>query len=114
MKTIRNLAGVMALMAFAAVSTAKAATAPFVEKDVPGKEPYLSTKGDRVFLNYLNVDMDDVSIKVIDNSGRILYRETIEDELVIEKSFNFEQAYGGEYRVVVEHNGEKFIKKIRV
>ena len=58
--------------------------------------------------------MTDIRIKVIDDSGRILYREVIEDELVVEKAFNFENAYAGEYRVVVEQDGEKFIEKIKI
>lgn len=111
MKTIRNLVGAMALLTFTAVSATDAATAI---REVPATTPFFITKGEKVLLNYLNVEMVDVRIKVIDRTGRVLYWEVIEDEMVVEKAFNFENAYQGEYRVVVEQNGEKFIKKIRV
>ena len=111
MKKIRNMVSVLAALAFTAAS---ATIKTPVTSEVSYADPFFSKKGERVILTLLNVDMTDVEIKVIDNSGRLLYKELIEDELVVEKAFNFENAYTGEYRVVVEQNGEKFIKKIKV
>jgi len=114
MKTIRNLVSVMAAMAITAVSAADVTPKTPVSNETHFADPYFSKKGDRVILTLLNVDLDDVRIKVVDYTGRILYTEVIEDEMVIEKAFNFENAYNGEYRVVVEQDGEKFIEKIKV
>ena len=111
MKTIRNLVGVMAALALTAATAAPKSP---VSNDVTFADPFFSKNGERVILTLLNADMSDVRIKVVDDSGRILYREVIEDEIVVEKSFNFENAYAGEYRVVVEQDGEKFIKKIKI
>ena len=111
MKTVRNLVTLMAAMA---ITAATAAPKTPVSLDTPFAEPYFNTQGERVILTLLNVDRTDVRIKVVDYSGRILYMEVIEDEMVVEKAFNFENAFGGEYRVVVEQDGEKFIKKIKV
>ena len=111
MKTIRNLVSVMAALA---ITAATAAPKNPVSFDTSFADPFFSKKGERVILTLLNVDMTDIRIKVIDDSGRILYREVIEDELVVEKAFNFENAYAGEYRVVVEQDGEKFIEKIKI
>lgn len=114
MKTIRNLVSVMALLAITAGAAAEVAPTVRDSKETPVSQPYFSMKGERMFVSLLNVDLTDIRIKVVDNVGRVLYREVIKDELVIEKAFNFERAYEGEYRVVVERNGERFIKRIRV
>lgn len=114
MKTIRNLVSVMAILAITAGAAAEVAPTVRDSEKTPLNQPYFSMKGERMFVSLLNVDLVDIRIKVVDNTGRVLYREVIEDELVIEKAFNFGSAYEGEYRVVVERNGERFVKRIQV
>ena len=114
MKTIRNLVTVMAALAITATTASEGSSKNPVVMDTAIADPYFSQKGDRVILTLLNADLSDIRIKVLDDSGRILYREVIEDELVVEKAFNFENAYTGEYKLVVEQDGEKFVEKIKV
>lgn len=114
MKTIRNLVIAMAALAITTATAADATPKSPVSLEIGVAKPYFNEKGEHMVMSLLNVELSDVRIKVIDNSGRVLYREVIEGEVVIEKAFNFENAYSGEYRIVVEQGDERFIKKIKV
>lgn len=71
-------------------------------------------KGDKVYLNMLNLQGDKVEIRVFDSSKRLLYKEVIEDELTVEKAFNFETAYEDSYTVVVKDSEGTYVEKIVV
>ncbi|MBT8318693.1 MAG: hypothetical protein KJP01_01015 [Gramella sp.] len=114
MKTIRNFAVGIALVAFSAMSIGDASVYAADKEPIVNERPFFRTQGDRVILNLLNLDLDLVKLKVIDQHGRVLYRAVIEGELVIEKSFNFENAYEGIYRVMVISAGETYSEKIIV
>ncbi len=114
MKTIRNFAVGIALVTVSILSIGQSAVYATEGDPVIDERPFFRTQGDRVILNLLNLDLDRVKLKVIDQNGRVLYQAVIEDELVIEKSFNFENAYEGTYRVMVISAGETFTEKIIV
>lgn len=114
MKTIRNFAVGIALVALSALSIGDASVYAADKEPVVNERPFFRTQGDRIILNLLNLDLEPVKLKVIDQNGRVLYRAVIKDEFVIEKSFNFENAYEGTYRVIVISSGETFSEKIIV
>ena len=114
MKTIRNLVGVLAALTLTAANAADVVSTEVVTKEIVYNEPYFSTDGNRVLVRLLNVDLADIRIKVIDDSGRVLFQELIEDEVLIEKTINFENAFEGEYRIVVEQGQDQFIKRFSV
>ena len=114
MKTIRNLVGVLAALTLTAANAAEAVSTAVETKEIVYNEPYFSTEGNRVLVRLLNVDLADIRIKVIDDSGRVLFQELIEEEVLIEKSINFENAHIGEYRIVVEQGDEQYIKRFSV
>ena len=64
-------------------------------------DPYIRQAGEKVYLNYLNLDGNTVVVKVVDQEGRLLFFERFKDTPVVEKAFNFEQAARGTYRVQV-------------
>ena len=64
-------------------------------------DPVFIKKGDKLLLNLLNVTQGTVLLQVFDSEDRLVYSETIEGEMVIEKAFNFERAFEDEYTVVV-------------
>ncbi|MCW5517396.1 hypothetical protein [Muriicola sp. Z0-33] len=84
-----------------------------VDKSEKAK-PVFRKKGDRLFLNLLNLDENKVDIKVIDSSDRVVFKETIEDESIIEKAFNFEKAYEDRYMVVVKDNNDVYYEYVLV
>lgn len=87
-----------------------------VEKELISVEldPVFKKKGGILFLNLLNLDQEKVTIKIVDSEGRIVFRETLKDALVIEKAFNFENAFENEYTVYVVDNDETFKETVEV
>ena len=122
MNVIKRNALVVATMFATVASMAKAPENTFgkkvneVEKNLITVElnPVFVKKGDKLFMNLLNLDKEAVTVKVIDTEGRLLFIETYEGELVIEKAFNFENAFENEYTVIVKDNGETFKETFEV
>jgi hypothetical protein len=83
-------------------------------KRIENTKPVFRTKGDRLFLNLLNLEGKDVQIKVFDSNNRTLYKEVIENETVITKAFNFESAYEDQYTVVVKEGKNIYYEDIVV
>lgn len=75
-------------------------------------KPVFRTKGDIIFLNLLNLDQKDVTIKVYDSSYRLLYTEVLSNKLLVEKAFNFENAKKDSYTVVVKDKTNTYYKDI--
>ena len=83
-------------------------------KRIENTKPVFRLKGDRLFLNLLNLEGKDVQIKVFDSNNRTLYKEVIENETVITKAFNFESAYEDQYTVVVKEGKNIYYEDIVV
>ena len=77
-------------------------------------DPTFKRKGDKLFVNLLNLDQEKVVIKVYDSQNRVVFKEVLEGDLVIEKAFNFESAYKDDYRVVVIDNKTAFEEKVAI
>lgn len=83
-------------------------------KRIENTKPVFRLKGDRLFLNLLNLGGKDVQIKVFDSSNRTLFKEVIKNETVITKAFNFESAYEDHYTVVVKEGKNIYYEDIVV
>lgn len=111
MKKITRNALVFALMFGATVSFAndfgkKVIAKNEVEKNVTkfDTDPTFKRKGNKLFLNLLNLTQGKVILKVIDSEDRVVYAEEITGKLVVEKAFNFVKASEDRYTVVVVDN----------
>jgi flagellar hook assembly protein FlgD len=71
-----------------------------IEKKETLKPHFRKTK-EKIFVNFLNLDKSKVDIKVYDEQYRVVFSETVTEEMTIEKAFNFQGAYAGNYRVVI-------------
>ncbi|MFT6934355.1 MAG: hypothetical protein ACJAUQ_000741 [Maribacter sp.] len=71
-----------------------------IEKQETLKPRFRKTK-EKIFVNFLNLDKSKVDIKVYDEEYRVVFSETVTEEMIVEKAFNFQGAYAGNYRVVV-------------
>lgn len=80
------------------------------EKD----RPVFRQKGNMVFLNLLNLDRNKVEIKVLDSSDRLLYKQVVDDSLLVEKAFNFENAYTDRYTIIVKDNTDSYYENVDV
>ena len=86
-----------------------------VVKIVDRKEntkPVFRTLEDRVFLNLLNLEKNKVEIKVYDSYNRVVFKQDIKDEMLVEKAFNFEKALADTYTIVVKNNNEVYYKNV--
>ena len=108
-----------ALLILATTATAGAATADDVKN--PGEvvkmetnTPAVQARGNRVFVNFLNLDGNDVTVKVFDQEKRLLYVKRFEESPVVEKAFNFEKAYEGTYNVVVSDGKDTYSASLEV
>ncbi|NJB38069.1 MULTISPECIES: hypothetical protein [Flavobacteriaceae] len=118
---LRNLT-VVAIMFATVASFAKGPETTFggkvneVEKNLMAVklDPIFKKKGNKLFMNLLNLDQQDVTIKVYDSEGRVVFKEILEGELVIEKAFNFENAFENDYTVVVVDNQKSFKETVVV
>jgi len=83
------------------------------EKRVNTK-PVFRKKEGRVFLNLLNLDREEVIIKVYDSENRVVFQEIIADEMLIEKVFNFNDAFKDNYTVRVQNKKDSYFENITV
>ena len=77
-------------------------------------KPVFRKKGGRLFLNLLNLDGNNVEIKVMDGSDRVVFKETIANKTVVEKVFNFEGAFEDTYTVIVRDDEQRYYEYMTV
>jgi len=77
-------------------------------------DPVFKKKGDKLFINVLNLDQNNITLKVYDSAGRVVFKETIKGELIVEKAFNFENAYEDSYTVLVIDDKKTFKERFQV
>ena len=77
-------------------------------------KPFFRRKGAMLYLNLLNLDMGEVQIKVYDSDNRIVFKEILESQLVVEKAFNFKKAFQDNYTVAVTNGNATYYENILV
>ncbi|WP_298487256.1 hypothetical protein [uncultured Maribacter sp.] len=73
-------------------------------------KPYFKETEESISINLLNLDKEDVMIKIYDEDNRVVFEEDVKDKMVVEKSFDFSKAYEGNYTLSVTY-GEKSYEK---
>lgn len=76
--------------------------------------PVFKKEGDMLYMNLLNLDLEKVTITVYDSENRLVFKEVLEGELVIEKAFNFKKAYEDRYTVIVKDSEGTYREKLVV
>lgn len=77
-------------------------------------KPVFRKSGERIFLNLLNLDQQKVDITVYDDENRIVFNESILGQMLVEKVFNFDKAFAGNYTLVVNDGKDTFYEDILV
>lgn len=77
-------------------------------------KPSFRRKGDKLFMNFLNVNEDAVDVKVYDSSNRLVFNEKMEGKVLVEKAFNFENAYSDTYTVSVKDKKNVYYQEVVV
>ena len=81
---------------------------------VEDAKPFFRKTENKVFMNFLNLDKSEISLKVYDQNYRLVFSEIVSDTLIIEKAFNFEGAYSGNYMVVVSDDTKTYSEEFVV
>ena len=71
-------------------------------------KPFFRKTSNMIFLNYLNLDKAKLSIKIFDAESRTVFTQEVTDEMIIEKAFNFADAFPGTYTVTVKSGGKTY------
>lgn len=85
-----------------------------VVKERTASTTAVQTRGNKVYVNLLNLGGASVTVKVYDEVNRLLYFKKFEESPVIEKAFNFEEAYEGTYSVIVNDGEETYAASVEV
>jgi hypothetical protein len=95
---------IMAASSNAMASEAPTSAASVVESNTVSN-PSVRREGERVLVNYLNLEGSTVVIQVVDEENRLLYFERFTDSTIVEKAINFENALSGTYKVQIKVSG---------
>ena len=77
-------------------------------------KPVFRKENGMVYLNLLNLNKKDVKIEVFDSNDRLVFSEKRENEMIIEKAFNFSKAYEDSYTIVVRDSNNIYFEGITV
>lgn len=78
------------------------------------QDPVFKRKGDKVLLNMLNLDQKTVIIRVRNADDRVVFEQKVTGESVIQKVFNFNDAFKGDYRIEILDDNQRFEEKVMV
>lgn len=77
-------------------------------------KPVFRKSGKVVYLNLLNLEKKAVKITITDSADRVVFEETVKDEALVGKVFNFDGAYDDTYQVVVVDSNDTYFENIVV
>jgi len=77
-------------------------------------KPFFRKTSNMIFMNYLNLDKSKLSIKIHDTESRTVFTQEVTDEMIVEKAFNFADAFPGTYTVTVKSAGKTYTEEFVV
>ncbi|WP_396637224.1 hypothetical protein [Maribacter sp. R77961] len=77
-------------------------------------KPYFRKTRNKIYMNFLNLNKAPVEIKVYDADYRLVFSETRNEELIVEKAFNFSDAFAGSYTVVITDSKSTYTEDFTV
>lgn len=77
-------------------------------------KPFFRKTNNMIFMNYLNLDKSKLSIKIFDAESRTVFTQEVTDEMIVEKAFNFADAFPGTYTVTVKSAGKTYTEEFVV
>jgi hypothetical protein len=77
-------------------------------------KPFFRKTDNMILMNYLNLDKSDLSIKIFDAESRTVFTQEVTDEMIVEKAFNFTDAFPGTYMVTVKSAGKTYTEEFVV
>jgi len=112
MKTMKSITAIALLFATALsfANTANTVDPKNTESTMirEAHEPFFRRADGKLYMNFFNQDMEKVEIKVVDSDNRVVFKETLKDQLVVEKAFNFTKAEKDSYKVIIKGSQDTY------
>jgi hypothetical protein len=77
-------------------------------------KPFFRKSDHMIYLNLLNLQKDEVEIKVYDGNLGLVFEQDLTSETIIEKAFNFKSASADDYTIVVKNSNGTYYENIVV
>ena len=77
-------------------------------------KPVFSERENVVYMNFLNSTGEEVKMKLVDQANRTIFRESLKDEFLVGKAFNFEKALEGTYTLMVKSSNGTYFKEVQI
>jgi hypothetical protein len=77
-------------------------------------KPFFRKTSNMIYLNYLNLDRSKFSIKIYDAESRTVYTQEVTNEMIVEKAFNFVDAFPGTYTITIKSEGKTYTENFVV
>ncbi|SHJ85582.1 hypothetical protein SAMN04488513_11095 [Pseudozobellia thermophila] len=77
-------------------------------------KPVYRSKDGVIYLNHLNLDKSKVNVNVFDSSDRLVFSQEWKDTMVVEKVFNFKNAFKDTYTLVLSDGDKSYYETINV
>lgn len=85
-----------------------------IGKKLESFKPVFRKKDDKIFINLLNLNSNEVGIKVLDSNERVVYKEKTSKEKIVQKAFNFEKAFVDTYTIVINDGNDIFYEDVLI
>ena len=78
-------------------------------------KPVFRKEGDKVYVDFLNHDLQKVDIEILDNAtNQVIFKDSFKEELTIGKAFNFKKVVDGNYTIKVKDGEEVYYQNIAI
>jgi len=77
-------------------------------------KPFFRKTEDKVLMNFLNSEKSSVEIKLYDEDNRLVFSEIRNEEVIVEKAFDFSKAFPGVYTVIISDENNSYTESFIV
>lgn len=76
--------------------------------------PNIRFQNQKLDVSYLNQNLDDVTIRIEDTRGEVVYEDAVEEELLLEKRYDLKGLRNGNYQLIVETPRKSYYKSLAI
>lgn len=77
-------------------------------------KPFFRKTEDKILMNFLNSEKSSVEIKLYDEDNRLVFSEIRNEEVIVEKAFDFSKAFPGVYTVIISDENNSYTESFIV
>ncbi|WP_394750423.1 hypothetical protein [Spongiimicrobium salis] len=77
-------------------------------------KPVFNERANVLYMNLLNQTGEKVKMELVDQANRTIFEETLTDQFLVGKAFNFENAFKGTYTLMVKTSKGVYYHEVRI